>query len=94
VILRGRVVIPIVLAALMLAAGAPNAHALFGRHKSNQPRAMRRTKKNSGPYAYLGARKQKKNTSPYAYLAPKKQKKPKASSHQSNVTGDLFSEKK
>ena len=77
-IVRGRIVIPIVLAALMQTAFAPSAHALFGRHKSNQPRAQRRAKKNTNPYAYLGSKKVKKKNSPYAYLAPKKQKKPKA----------------
>ena len=72
-IVRGRIVIPMVLAALMLGEFAPDAHALFGRHKSSQPRAMRRSKK---------------NTSPYAYLAPRKQKKPKGS-YRSTLTGEM-----
>lgn len=76
-IVRGRVVIPIVLAALMQGGFAPSAHALFGKHHANQPRAQRHAKKNTSPYAYLAPKKPKKNTSPYAYLAPKKQKKPK-----------------
>ena len=80
-IVRGRVVIPIVLAALMQGGLAPSAHALFGRHHSSQPRAQRRAKKNTSPYAYLAPKKQKKSASPYAYLAPKKQKKPKAGTH-------------
>ena len=56
---------------------APSAHALFGKHRANQPRAQRRSKKNISPYAYLAPKKQKKSASPYAYLAPKKQKKAK-----------------
>ena len=81
-ILRGRVVIPIVLAALMQAGFAPSAHALFGRHHTSQQRAPRRAKKNTSPYAYLAPRK------------PPKQKKAKSTYHQSTVTGDLFSPKK
>ena len=59
-IVRGRVVIAVVLAALLVGGSAPSAHALFGRHKSNQPPAMRRPKKNTNPYAYLAPKKQKK----------------------------------
>jgi hypothetical protein len=73
VIVRGRIVVPMVLAALMLGEFAPEAQAMFGRHKSSQSRTMRRPKK---------------NTSPYAYLAPKKQKKPNGW-YRSTVTGEM-----
>ena len=71
--MRGRIVIPIVFAALLLGSSATGAHALFGRHKTNQSLAPRRAKKNS---------------SPYAYLAPKKQKKPNGY-YRSTLTGDM-----
>lgn len=48
-IVRGRIVILIVLAAVLLGESATQAHALFGHHK-----------KNSSPYAYLKPKKQKK----------------------------------
>lgn len=73
VVLRGRIVIPIVLAAVLQGGFATDAHALFGRHKANQPRALHRSKK---------------NTSPYAYLAPKKHKKPNGY-YRSTLTGEM-----
>ena len=84
---RARYRIAVAMAALVLGGFAPSAHALFGRHKSDQPRAMRRAKKNTSPYAYLAPKKQKKNTSPYAYLAPKKQKK--SSGYRNTLTGEM-----
>ncbi len=78
-IVRGRVLIAIVMAAFLLGEFAPSAHALFGRHKSNQPRAMRRAKKNS---------------SPYAYLKPKKLKKANGGWYQSSTSGNLVYGKK
>ena len=41
-----------------------SAHALFGRHKSNQP-SVHRAKKNASPYAYLAPKKQKKASGYY-----------------------------
>jgi hypothetical protein len=55
-----RVLMAVVLGILVLGEFAPSAHALFGRHKGNQPRVLHRVKKNSSPYAYLKPKKQKK----------------------------------
>lgn len=82
-IVRGRVLIAIVVAAILLGGFAPSAHALFGRHGSKPPRAMRHSKK---------------NTSPYAYLAPKKQKKASTKSnahyHRNPSVDEVFGKKK
>lgn len=75
-IVRGRVVVGIVSMAILLNGLAPSAHALFGRHKPNQPRAMRRAKKNTSPYAYLKPQK------------PGKQKKPNGW-YRSTLTGKM-----
>lgn len=60
VIVRGRILIPIVLAAVLVGESATEAHALFGHHRANQQLAPRHLKKNSNPYAYLKPKKQKK----------------------------------
>jgi len=78
-IVRARVVIAAALAAFLLGGFAPSAHALFGRHKSNQPRAMRHAKKNS---------------SPYGYLKPKKLKKANGGWYQSGMSGNMVYGKK
>jgi hypothetical protein len=62
---RGRVLMAVVLTAMTLGGFSPSAHALFGRHHSNQPHALRRSKKNTSPYAYLAPRKQKKSSGRY-----------------------------
>lgn len=76
-VVRGRLVIGIVSAAILLGGLEPSAHALFGRHKPNQPYAVRRAKKNTSPYAYLKPQKQKK-----------KQTKPNGW-YRSTLTGDM-----
>jgi hypothetical protein len=76
VIVRGRVVIGIVSMAILLGGFAPSAHALFGKHKPNQARSMRRAKKNTSPYDYLKPQK------------PQKQKKPNGW-YRSTLTGKM-----
>ena len=76
--IRARVLIAVFAGTSILGGFAPSAHALFGFHRSNQPRVQR---------------KAKKNASLYAYLAPKKQKKP-TGYYQSTVTGQILHGKK
>jgi len=76
---RARVVIAVAVAAFLLGGSAPSAHALFGRHKSSQPPAMRHAKKNSNPYDYL---------------KPQKLKKAKGGWYQSSSSGNMVYGKK
>jgi len=70
-----------VFALILASAGAGQSSYAWGKHTPKPPKAQRRAKK---------------NTSPYAYLAPKKQKKPKKAEewYQSPVSGQMVYGKK
>ncbi len=62
--IRARVLAAVLGVSTMFGGLAPSAHALFGRHGSRPPKALR-MKKNANTYDYLKARKQKKATGYY-----------------------------
>ena len=56
-----RILIAMIALTWILAGAAQPALAL-GKHNANQLKALRHSKKNTSPYAYLAPRKQKKTT--------------------------------